>query len=73
MNADSIYRNERQIPVFEVKVDKSEILKDQDEAMVQQEKQKISVDDVNGEFITVGSMTEVNSNGNWPKFYGTEE
>lgn len=73
INADSIYRNERQLPVFEVKVDKKVILADQEEDLIKKEKQKVSVDDVNGEFIILGSMNEVNTNGNWPKFYGKDD
>ena len=41
--------------------------------MVEKEKQVVSVDGVNGESIRVGSMEEVNTNGNWPKNYSTEQ
>jgi len=33
----------------------------------------VSVDGVNGDALKVGSMDEVNTNGNWPKTYGDNE
>jgi len=39
--------------------------------LIAQEKQVNSVDGVNGPFIKVGSMDEVNTSGNWPKLYDT--
>ena len=34
-----------------------------------QEKQVVSVEGVDGPFLSVGSMQEVNTTGNWPKTY----
>lgn len=70
MNAGFVEKNDVKFPVFEAKVNKGVILHDQDKDLVFQEKQVISVESVNGEFIKVGSMEEVNTNGNWPKVYG---
>jgi len=70
MNAGTILKNNMSFPVFEAKVNKGVILHDRDKDLVMQEKQVISVESVNGEFIKVGSMEEVNTNGNWPKVYG---
>jgi hypothetical protein len=61
------------IPVFESSVDKSVILFDQDKNFVEKEKQVVSVDGVNGPTLTVGSMNEIKTNGNWPKNYSNEE
>lgn len=61
------------IPVFEASVDKSVILYDQNNNLVEKEKQVVSVDGVNGPTLTVGSMQEVKTNGNWPKNYSIEE
>ena len=61
------------IPVFEASVDKSVILHDQDKNFVEKEKQVVSVDGVNGPTLTVGSMNEIKTNGNWPKNYSKEE
>lgn len=55
--------------VFESKVSKDIVLHGMDEDLIGQEKQVISVEGVNGPYIKVGSMTEVNTSGNWPKIY----
>lgn len=73
MDAGTIMKNDRRIPVFEAKVDKAVILHDQDKDLVLQEKQVVSVDQVNGAYIKVGSMEEVNTNGNWPQVYGAND
>lgn len=70
MDAGTVTKNENKIPVFEAKVNKSIILHDQDKDLVMQEKQVVSVDGVNGAYIRVGSMEEVNTTGNWPTVYG---
>ena len=56
-------------PVFEIKVDKTLILKGMDINLVKQEKEAIGGEEVRGEFIRVGSLTEVSEDGNWPPFY----
>ncbi|MDT0650012.1 hypothetical protein [Autumnicola edwardsiae] len=72
LEAGTIPKGDNQIPVFEAKIAKSKILYDQDRTLVLQENEIQSVDDVNGRFISVGSMQEVNTNGNWPQSYGDE-
>lgn len=61
------------IPVFEASIQKSVILFDQDKNLVSKESQVVSVDGVNGPALKVGSMDEVNTNGNWPKNYSKEQ
>ncbi|MBU3823100.1 hypothetical protein KO566_13640 [Flavobacteriaceae bacterium XHP0103] len=61
------------IPVFKASVKKDIILFDQEKDLLIQENQVISVDGVNGDELTVGSMTEVKTSGNWPKTYGNNE
>lgn len=61
------------IAVFEASVDKEVILHDQDKNMVDIEKQVVSVDGVNGPTLTVGSMNEIKTTGNWPKNYSKEQ
>ncbi len=56
-------------PVFEVKVDKALILADMDENLVKQEKEAIGGEEIRGESIRVGSLTDVSEDGNWPPFY----
>ena len=66
-------QNGMNIPVFEVSVDKSVLLYDQDKNLVNKEKEMKSVEEVNGPTLKVGSMEEVNTNGNWPKNYSSEQ
>ncbi|MFG6687858.1 hypothetical protein ACGK9U_14845 [Mariniflexile sp. HNIBRBA6329] len=73
LQAGFIKQNDLNIPVFEASVKKEVILFDQDRDMIIQENQVVSVDGVNGDALKVGSMTEVNTNGNWPKTYGSNE
>lgn len=73
IEAGHVVKNDNKIAVFEVKVDKAVILHDQDRDLVNQEKQIVSVDQVNGPYIRVGSMEEVKTSGNWPQVYGAAE
>ncbi|MDT0644370.1 hypothetical protein RM553_16140 [Zunongwangia sp. F363] len=72
LDAGTITKGDSKIPVFEAKVAKSKVLYDQDRTLILQENEIQSVDDVNGRYISVGSMQEVNTSGNWPKVYGDE-
>ncbi|MDX1462466.1 MAG: hypothetical protein R3359_05375 [Marinirhabdus sp.] len=67
MQAGKYMKNDVNYSVFEAKVPKTILLSDQDKDLLAQELQVISVDGVNGEYIKVGSMNEVNTSGNWPK------
>ncbi len=71
MQSGTIEKNELTLAVFEAKVAKAVILFDRDPDLLSQENEVVSVDQVNGSHITIGSMTEVNTNGNWPKNYDT--
>jgi len=73
LKAGFIEQNGFQIAVFESKALKSVILFDQDKGMINKENQVQSVEAVNGDALKVGSMDEVNTNGNWPKNYSTEQ
>lgn len=65
--------NNNKVPVFEAKVNKSIVLDGLDPELIIQEKQTVSVDGVNGAYIKVGSMDEVDTSGNWPITYGKQE
>lgn len=60
------------IPVFEASVDKEILLDGEDKNLIAKEKQVVSVDGVNGPKLSVGSMDEVKTNGNWPKNYSKD-
>ncbi len=62
-------RSNVKIPVFMARVDKSKVLYDQDKDLVEQEKSIKSTKEINGPYIQVGSLDEVNDSGNWPKLY----
>jgi len=57
------------IAVFEASVDKAIVLDGEDKDLITVERQAQSVDAVNGPVIKVGSMEQVDTNGNWPKVY----
>lgn len=73
MKATTIDASGFTAPVFEVKVDKSVILYDQPEDLLRNEKAQISVEEVNGPEIIVGSLTKVSTSANWPPYYDTEK
>jgi hypothetical protein len=73
MDAGFITVNNNSVPVFEAKVNKSIVLEGLDPELIIQEKQTVSVDGVNGAYIKVGSMDEVDTSGNWPVNYGKQE
>ena len=69
MKADVIDKSGYRAPVFEVKVPKDVILYDQPKDLLSRENAQISVEEVNGNTIKVGSLTEVSTSGNWPPIY----
>ena len=72
LRAGTVQKGSSRIPVFEARVAKSVVLQDQDRELVLQQNEVQSVDDVNGRYISVGSMEEVNTSGNWPQVYGDQ-
>ncbi len=55
--------------VFQARIPKEVVLHGMDKDLINVEKQQLGGINVPGEYISVGSLTEVNSNGNWPPFY----
>ena len=72
LKAGVLNQNGIDIPVFESFVRKRVILHDQSLNLVLKENQVQSVDGVNGPTLKIGSMNEVNTNGNWPKNYSKD-
>jgi len=56
-------------PVFEASVLKKLVLHDQDSDYLYKENEVVSVEEIDGNTIRVGSMEEVKVIGNWPKLY----
>ena len=71
MKADIIDKGGYRAPVFEAKVAKKVVLHDQPQTLLDRENTHISVEEVNGSEIIVGSLTEVSTTGNWPAIYDT--
>lgn len=69
MKADIITKGSYKAPVFEAKVAKDVILADQPDDLISREKAQVSVDEVNGAYVSVGSLTQVSTSGNWPPIY----
>lgn len=56
-------------PVFEAKIAKEVVLKGMDKNLIKQEIKAFGVDEVRGEFISVGNLEDVKDSGNWPPSY----
>jgi hypothetical protein len=69
LKADVVDKSGYKAPVFEAKVKKDVVLFDQPKDLVDREKAHQSVEEVNGDEIKVGSLTDVSTNGNWPPIY----
>ena len=69
MKATIIEKGGYKAPVFEAKVNKDVVLHDQPKTLLAKENTQVNVDEVNGNAIKVGSLTEVSTSGNWPSIY----
>jgi hypothetical protein len=58
-----------EVPVFQAKVAKADVLKDMDESLIKQELEMATTDEIRGPFVSVGSLNEVSTGGNWPPIY----
>lgn len=73
MKTSSIIVKDKAFPTLQVEIDKNQILKGMDEDLLEQEKKKVSIDEINGDKIVLGSLEDVTLTGNWPKKYGSNE
>ncbi len=60
-------------PVFEARVDKAIVLEGLNKDLIRQEKLALGGIEVRGEYISVGSLEDVKTSGNWPPFYDSSE
>ncbi|MRI00298.1 hypothetical protein GH721_07075 [Kriegella sp. EG-1] len=72
MKAAIVDKGGYKAPVFEAKVAKSVVLADQPKDLLARENAQVSVEEINGSEIKVGSLTEVSNTGNWPPIYDTK-
>ncbi|WP_075343924.1 hypothetical protein [Tenacibaculum agarivorans] len=61
------------VPVFLAKTDKEPILKGLPRHLVRQELEAVQADQIKGAIVSVGSLDEVSTGGNWPPFYDKED
>ncbi|WP_339836900.1 hypothetical protein [uncultured Flavobacterium sp.] len=73
MKTSSIIVKDKAFPTLQVEIDKNAVLKGMDEDLLEQEKKKKSIDEINGDKIVLGSLEDVTLTGNWPKRYGSNE
>ena len=55
--------------VFQVQIDKADILEGLSNSLIKQEKLALGGDDIPGGYVTVGSLNEVTTAGNWPPLF----
>jgi len=73
MVVDSVDKAGIVSPVFRARVDKAIVLEGMDKTLVSEEKKALGGTNVKGEFISVGSLSDVKVSGNWPPFYDKKE
>ncbi|WP_373942686.1 hypothetical protein OEG92_05790 [Polaribacter sejongensis] len=61
------------VPTFYVKTDKKDILKGMNESLLKQELEQVATDQIKGEYVSVGSLDEVSTGGNWPPAYDKKD
>jgi FtsP/CotA-like multicopper oxidase with cupredoxin domain len=69
MKSDVVNKQGFDAPVFEASVKKDVVLYDQPKELLARENTHSSIEEVNGNTITVGSLTDVSTSGNWPSIY----
>ncbi|MCG8770961.1 hypothetical protein [Tenacibaculum finnmarkense] len=61
------------VPVFEAKIEKAVVLKGMKKHLIKQELEAKETDQIKGEFVSVGSLDDVTTGGNWPPSYDKAE
>jgi len=73
LDAGKIEKNNTIYPVFEITVEKATILFDQPKDYVTKEKLTVSVEEINGPLLRIGSMDAISTVSNFPKIYGEDD
>lgn len=58
-----------EVPTFRARIQKEILLQGMNTSLVKQELEAMATDQIKGEFVSVGSLEEVTSGGNWPPSY----
>jgi len=61
------------VPVFQAKVDKESILAGMNPSLVKQELEAQETDQIKGAYVSVGSLEEITTGGNWPPSYDLDD
>ncbi len=61
------------VSTFRARIPKRAIIGDLNESLVKQELEAIETDQIKGEYISVGSLEEVSTGGNWPPKYDRKD
>lgn len=70
---DTLDKSGIKSPVFMARVDKAIVLKGMDQKMIDEEKKALGGINVKGEYLQVGSLSDVKVSGNWPPFYDNKD
>jgi len=73
MVVDSVDKAGIVSPVFRARVAKEVVLAGMDEKLIDLEKKALGGTNVKGEYISVGSLSDVKVAGNWPPFYDNKD
>lgn len=73
LKAAEIVKGKSMLPVFEAKMEKKLVLKDQPAYLVFEELETVAVDGVDGAYISIGSLDEISTSGNWPPYYDNKK
>ena len=57
------------VAVFQARIAKADVLKNMDASLVKQELEVATTDEIRGAYVSVGSLNEVTTGGNWPPYY----
>lgn len=61
------------VPTFRARTPKAGILKGMNESLVKQELEAVESVQIKGEYVSVGSLEEVTTGGNWPPSYDNKD
>ena len=66
-------KNKVKTPVFEARIAKKDVLAGLPNDQIEKELGIIGIDEINGEYVTVGALDDVKETGNWPPVYDSRK